>query len=79
MLQVCAVTRGGAFAEEVCVNEGGVLKVPPSVDLISAAGILLTLEGLVPILSWTCDLADAELLCYTAATCNFSSAWTGLC
>ena len=45
MLQVCAVTRGGAFAEEVCVNEGAVLKVPPGVDLVSAAGVLLMLKA----------------------------------
>lgn len=39
LLQVCAVTRGGAFAEEVCLNEGAVLKLPPGVDVISAAGV----------------------------------------
>ena len=39
LLQVCAVTRGGAFAEEVCLNEGAVLKLPPGVDIISAAGV----------------------------------------
>ena len=39
LLQVCGVTRGGAFAEEVCLNEGAVLKLPPGVDLISAAGL----------------------------------------
>ena len=33
------MTRGGAFAEEVCLNEGAVLKLPPGVDLISAAGL----------------------------------------
>lgn len=38
MLQVCAVTRGGAFAEEVCLNEGAVLKLPSGVDIVSAAG-----------------------------------------
>ena len=38
-MQVCAVTRGGAFAEEVCLNEGAVLKLPSGVDIISAAGV----------------------------------------
>jgi hypothetical protein len=36
--QVCAVTRGGAFAEEVVVPEGAVLKLPQGVDLVTAAG-----------------------------------------
>ena len=36
--QVCAVTRGGAFAEEVVVPAGAVLKLPPGVDVIAAAG-----------------------------------------
>ena len=39
LMQVCAVTRGGAFAEEVCLDEGAVLKLPPGVDIISAAGV----------------------------------------
>lgn len=38
VLQVCAVTRGGAFAEEVVVPEGAVLKLPAGVDLVTAAG-----------------------------------------
>ncbi len=38
---MCAVTRGGAFAEEVVVPEGAVLKLPHGVDLITAAGLLL--------------------------------------
>ncbi|KAK9915971.1 hypothetical protein WJX75_006753 [Coccomyxa subellipsoidea] len=37
--QVCAVTRGGAFAEEVVVPEGAVLKLPQGVDLVTAAGL----------------------------------------
>ena len=37
-LQVCAVTRGGAFAEEVVVPAGAVLKLPSGVDVITAAG-----------------------------------------
>ncbi|BDA44288.1 Quinone oxidoreductase-like protein 2 [Coccomyxa sp. Obi] len=36
---VCAVTRGGAFAEEVVVPEGAVLKLPVGVDLVTAAGL----------------------------------------
>ena len=36
--QVCAVTRGGAFAEEVAVAERAVLKLPPEVDVTNAAG-----------------------------------------
>lgn len=35
---MCAVTRGGAFAEEVVVPAGAVLKLPPGVDVIAAAG-----------------------------------------
>jgi len=38
VLQVCAVTRGGAFAEEVVVPEGAVLKLPQGLDLTTAAG-----------------------------------------
>ena len=75
MLQVCAVTRGGAFAEEVCVNEGAVLKVPPGVDLVSAAGAPFNAEGLVPIISRTCNLAAAQLPCHIAASCHPTRAW----
>ena len=39
--QVCAVTRGGAFAEEAVVPAGAVLKLPPGVDVTTAAGVLL--------------------------------------
>ena len=38
-LQVCAVMQGGAFAAEAVIKEGGVIKLPNHVDLVSAAGL----------------------------------------
>ena len=37
-MQVCAVTRGGGFAEEVVVRDGAALKLPPGTDVAAAAG-----------------------------------------
>ena len=54
MLQVCAVTRGGAFAEEVCLKEGAVLKLPSGVDIVSAAGAELPPLISGPPLNCTC-------------------------
>ena len=39
LLQVCAVTQGGAFAAEAVIKEGGVIKLPSHVDLVAAAGL----------------------------------------
>lgn len=36
--QVCAVTQGGAFAEEVVTRENAVVKLSPTADLEAAAG-----------------------------------------
>lgn len=38
-VQVCAVLQGGAFAAEAVIKEGGVIKLPKEVDLVSAAGL----------------------------------------
>ena len=38
-LQVCAVTLGGALAEEVVVHEQQILKLENVRDLVSAAGL----------------------------------------
>jgi NADPH2:quinone reductase len=38
-VQVCAVTQGGAFAEEVVARENSVLKLPDNADLEAAAGL----------------------------------------
>lgn len=38
-MKVCAVTEGGAFAEEVVIRGGGVFKLPQNVDLEAAAGL----------------------------------------
>ncbi|PRW33214.1 quinone oxidoreductase 2-like protein isoform A [Chlorella sorokiniana] len=40
--KVCAVTQGGAFAEEVVVRENVVVKLPDSADVEGAAGLLIT-------------------------------------
>lgn len=37
--QVCAVTQGGAFAEEAVARENLVVKLPPGCDLEAAAGL----------------------------------------
>ncbi len=39
--QVCAVTRGGGFAEEVVVRDGAALRLPPGADVAAAAGAAL--------------------------------------
>lgn len=41
-MQVCAVTRGGGFAEEVVVRDGAALKLPPGTDVAAAAGAVLS-------------------------------------
>lgn len=38
-MQVCAVLQGGAFAAEAVIKEGGVIKLPKDIDLVSAAGL----------------------------------------
>lgn len=37
--QVCAVTSGGAFAEEATINEAAILKLPAQADAVAAAGL----------------------------------------
>ena len=51
-LQVCAVTQGGAFAGEVVIKQGGVVKLPSHVDLVAAAGL--------PVIFGTAHLAIKE-------------------
>ena len=38
-MQVCAVSSGGAFAEELVVKETAVFKLPQLSDLAAAAGL----------------------------------------
>ncbi len=64
LLQVCAVTRGGAFAEEVCLNEGGVLKLPPGVDVVSAAGVSETYSVSISAFILTYPKRQKHLTCY---------------
>ena len=46
------VTQGGAFAAEVVIKEGGVIKLPSHVDLVAAAGL--------PVIFGTAHLAIKE-------------------
>lgn len=70
-LQVCAVMQGGAFAAEAVIKEGGVIKLPNHVDLVSAAGLPVAFGTAHLALKERCQVKPGACLPSSSCCCNY--------
>lgn len=71
-MQVCAVLQGGAFAAEAVIKEGGVIKLPKEVDLVSAAGLPVAFGTAHLALKERCKVKPGEGLMFSQKPTLFS-------